>query len=320
MNSRSGIVMKIENSTLYLMTSNGEFVKVRLNKKESLPMIGSEYCGEIIKPSFIRSGIFKYASVASLVLFTLFGGGGAYAYYKPVSTITITINPSIELKSNMWGKVISTNPINEDGKKILEEVSLKNKTVDDALLLVLDQSKKDKFIDDNYVKNNKTVQISVKGKELSLSSFEKKISEDSLSVQIDNNGTIIYDKNLKNENSVSSNNKKEITNTTNEYNNNIDKNSNIDNIIDDNLPAKNEDKEKNQNTNKDSKVDYKNSNADNYDTNIKSDDTTIYKKNNNDYKNPTKSKNNKSSDNSKKSSDKNSNNGHTLENKNKKDK
>ncbi|KZL91231.1 anti-sigma factor domain-containing protein [Clostridium magnum] len=320
MNSRSGIVMKIENSTLYLMTSDGEFVKVRLNKKESLPMIGSEYCGEIIKPSFIRSSIFKYASVASLVLFTLFGGGGAYAYYKPVSTITITINPSIELKSNMWGKVISTNPINEDGKKILEEVSLKNKTVDDALLLVLDQSKKDKFIDDNYVKNNKTVQISVKGKELSLSSFEKKISEDSLSVQIDNNGTIIYNKNLKNENSVSSDNKKEITNTTNEYNNNIDKNSNIDNIIDDNLPAKNEDKQKNQNTNKDSKVDYKNSDADNYDTNIKSDDTTIYKKHNKDYKNPTKSKNNKSSDNSKKNSDKNSNNGHTLENKNKKDK
>lgn len=322
-NTKSGLVMKIEAGTVYLMTGDGEFVKVRLDKKESLPMIGSEYCGEIIRPSFIRSNIFKYASVACLMLFTLFGGGGAYAYSKPVSTITISTNSSIELKSNMWGRVISADPINENGKKILQEISLKNKTVEDALLLVLDQSKKDKFIDDNYVKNNNTVQISIKGKELSLASFKKKISEDTLNVKIDNNGTIIYNKSSKNEDGSSSENKKDTTNTSENHNSYIDKNDSNDNTVDGNLPVKNEDKQKNQkidnNSNKNNEVDYKDSNDINYDTNVKSDDTTIYKKNNNNDINS----NNKNNDTSEESSPKNynaNNNGHYSEGKDKKDK
>lgn len=298
MSTRSGIVMKIENSTLYLMTSEGEFVKVKLNKKNSLPMIGSEYCGEVIRTSFIKTKVFKYASAACLMIFTLFGGSGAYAYYKPVSTITISANPSIELKSNRWGKVISANPINENGKKILQEISLKNKTVDDALLLVLDQSKKDKFIDDNYVKNNNTVQISIKGKEPSLASFEKKINEDTLSVKIDNNGTIIYNKSSKNENSSSSDNKNNDTNTFEKHNNYMDKKNSNDNTVDGNLPVKNEDNQKNQkaedNSNKNNKVDHKNYNDINYDTNNKSDDTKIYQNNsNNGHSSEVKDKKNK---------------------------
>lgn len=311
MSTRSGIVMKIENSTLYIMSSEGEFVKVRLNKKDSLPMIGSKYCGEVIKPSFIKSNFFKYASAACLMIFTLFGGGGAYAYYRPVSTITISANPSIELKSNMWGKVISANPINENGKKILQEISLKNKTVDDALLLVIDQSKKDKFIDDNYVNNNNTVQISIKGKELSLASFEKKISKDVLSVKIDTNGAIVYDKNSKNKNGVSSENKKESGNTSDKHNGNTNNNNSNDSTVDSNLPLKNEDKQKNQTTDdnsiKNNEVDNKDSDNINYDTN----DDTIYK-----------NKNNKYYDASGENGQKNyrANNGHHLKNKDKKNK
>ena len=142
MTNRAGIVMKTEKSTVYLMTSDGEFIKVKLNKKESLPIIGSEYNGAVIEKSFVKNNIFKYASVACLMLFMLLGGGGAYAYYKPVSTVTISINPVIELKSNVLKKVISANSLNGDGKKILQEISLKNMTVDDALSLVLDQAKR----------------------------------------------------------------------------------------------------------------------------------------------------------------------------------
>lgn len=309
MNSRTGIVMKAENNTIYLMTSDGEFVKVKLNKKDSLPMIGSEYCGQIIKPSFIRNNIFKYASVACLMLFTLLGGGGAYAYYKPVSTVTISINPSIELKSNTWGKVISATPINEDGKKILQEISLKNKTVDNALLLILDQSKKDKFIKDNYVNNN-TIQVSIKGKELSLSSFERKLSEDTLAVKIDNNGTIIYNKNLKSKDNPSLENKKDTKNTS-------EKDSNVNK---DNSTVKDDDKQKSDksnSSNKNSKADDTNSNDANYNSNIKSNNDTIHKEKNSSDINSK----NKEEDDSKIINNRNSNNnGHYSENKDKKDK
>lgn len=247
MNTKSGIVMQTTNSTVYLMTSDGEFIKVKLNKKESLPIIGSEYSGVVIKNNSIRNSIFKYASVACLMLFMLLGGGGAYAYYKPVSTVTISINPAIELKSNMWKKVISANPLNGDGKKILQEISLKNKTVDDALSLVVDQAKKDKFIDENYVRNNKTINISIKGKELALSSFENKVSKDSLNVKIDNNGTVIFNKDLKNEGKTSPANI--------QPNNNMDKkdvNNNLVNPSDEMLPEKNSDKQEIHNPNNNS--------------------------------------------------------------------
>jgi hypothetical protein len=329
LNTRSGLVMKIEHGAVYLMTSDGEFVKVRLDKKESLPMIGSEYCGKVIKNTFIKSNIIKYVSVACLMLFTLLGGGGAYAYYKPVSTVTISINPVIELKSNVWKKVISANPLNGDGKRILQEISLKNKTVEDALFLVLDQAKKDKFIDQNYIKNNKTVQISIEGKELNLSSFETKISKDDLSVKIDNNGTIIYNKNSKNESDVSSDNKKNSTNNPEKHNSDIDKNDANHNPINGNLPVKNEDKQKNQDSsntsNKNNKVDNKNDNSTNYNTNDTSNnynDTKVKEKNNDDNIDiNSKSKNDKDNEDHEKSNHKNSNNnGHYSESKDKKDK
>jgi hypothetical protein len=329
-NTRSGLVMKIEHSTVYLMTADGEFVKVRLDKKESLPIIGSEYCGKVIKNTFIKSNIIKYASVACLMLFTLLSGGGAYAYYKPVSTVTISINPVIELKSNVWKKVISANPLNGDGKRILQEISLKNKTVEDALILVLAQAKKDKFINENYNKNNKTVEISIKGKELSLSSFEKKINEDALSVKIDNNGTIIYNKNSKNESGSSSDNIKDNTNNSKKYNTDIDKNDANDtqaNPGNGNLPVKNENTQKNQdsnnNSNKNNKVNNKNDNSTNYNSNDKSNnynDTKVKEKNNDDTIDITsKNKNDRNDEDSEKNNHKNSNNnGHYSESKDKK--
>lgn len=313
MNTRSGIVMKIQHSTVYLMTSDGEFVKVRLDKKKPLPMIGSEYSGKVIKNTFIKSDIIKYASVACLMLFTLLGGGGAYAYYKPVSTVTISINPVIELKSNVWKKVISSSPLNGDGKRILQEISLKNKTVEDALFLVLDQAKKDKFIDENYIKTN-TVQISIKGKELNLSSFENKTNKDSLSVKIDNNGTIIYNKISKYESDLSSGNKKN-TNNSEKHTSDIDKND-----ANGNLPVKNEDKQKNQDSsstsNKNNKVENKNGNSNSYN------DTKVNEKNNDDnIHTNSKGKNKKDNEELEKNNHNSSNNnGHYSENKDKKDK
>ena len=225
MNTKSGLVMKIEKNIAYIMTSNGEFIKVKINKNTSSPMIGSEYCGEVLKNTFIKSNIVKYASVACLMLCIILSGGGAYAYYNPVSTVTISINPAIELKSNIWNKVIYANPLNGDGEKILKEISLKNKTVDDALVLVIDQSKKDKFIDENYIKSNKIVDISIKGKELSLPALKSRIINDNLSVNIANNGVTIFNKNSKNENKVSPSNIKNNMNNQ-EVNSNVSNSNN----------------------------------------------------------------------------------------------
>ena len=69
--------------------------------------------------------ILRYALVAVCLLLLL--GTGSYSVYrKPVSYISIDVNPSIELGINRFGKVVSAEAYNEDGQNILQHVSVKN--------------------------------------------------------------------------------------------------------------------------------------------------------------------------------------------------
>lgn len=67
----------------------------------------------------------RYA-LAVLCLFLLLGTGGYSVYRKPVSYISIDVNPSIELGINRFGRVVSADAYNEDGQDILQHVSLEN--------------------------------------------------------------------------------------------------------------------------------------------------------------------------------------------------
>lgn len=69
--------------------------------------------------------VLRYALVAASLLLLL--GTGSYSVYrKPVSYISIDVNPSIELGINRFGKVVSAEAYNEDGQNILQHVSVKN--------------------------------------------------------------------------------------------------------------------------------------------------------------------------------------------------
>lgn len=69
--------------------------------------------------------ILRYAFVAACLL--LLAGTGSYSVYrKPVSYISIDVNPSIELGINCFGKVVSAEAYNEDGQNVLQHVSVKN--------------------------------------------------------------------------------------------------------------------------------------------------------------------------------------------------
>lgn len=65
-------------------------------------------------------------ALAVICLFLLVGTGGYSVYTKPVSYISVDVNPSIELNINQFGKVVSVEAYNEDGRRITEQVSLKN--------------------------------------------------------------------------------------------------------------------------------------------------------------------------------------------------
>ena len=69
--------------------------------------------------------VLRYA-LAAICVFLLAGAGSYSVYSKPVSYISIDINPSIELGINRFDKVVSAKGYNQDGQDILQHVPLKN--------------------------------------------------------------------------------------------------------------------------------------------------------------------------------------------------
>lgn len=271
MNIKNGLVMEIQGSDAYIMTSSGEFLKVKIDKNKALPNVGGEYSSRILTNPFIGISKFKYAVAACVLFFMLSLGGGTYAYYTPTSTVTININPSIEFKLNRWSRVLTSSPLNSDGEKVLLEIKAKNKSIDDVLIMVINQAKQDKYINENYINMGKTVTINIVGKEVGLSSLEKELSKDNINVKIDSNGKNIYNKNNKKPDNVSpKNNNDKNTNVSTNANSGVNKsaidksNFNTTNKVLGNTGESNNnsnDKHNNSSGNDDNKIGNNNSNS-----------------------------------------------------------
>lgn len=83
--------------------------ELKNNTKEFLCQKTKEYR----KNLFIS---YKQAAVIMVCfLFVILGQKVYSAYFTPVSTISIDVNPSIELDINQFGKVIDVKSYNEDG-------------------------------------------------------------------------------------------------------------------------------------------------------------------------------------------------------------
>ncbi len=63
----------------------------------------------------------------AVICVCIFAGAGGYSVYsRPVSYISIDVNPSIELAVNRFDRVVSVTGYNADGQDILQHVPLKN--------------------------------------------------------------------------------------------------------------------------------------------------------------------------------------------------
>lgn len=174
--------MQADKNHAVIMTNTGEFLKLKVS--ETFPKPGEIYTGELAK----STPFYKYALTAATLTFLLLFGSTAYAYYSPVASVTVNINPSIKLDLNRWNKIIKSTPLNEDGKKVLSELNIKNKNLNDALASIVDQAKKDNFINKAYIEKGKTITINIDSskplKNLKLSDFEEHIKSDNLNMKI----------------------------------------------------------------------------------------------------------------------------------------
>lgn len=179
--TKTGIVTQVNKNVVYLMTSSGEFVKVRA--RGAAPGIGEIYSGE----PYIERKIFRLPAIAAAMLSFIILSSGLYTYYTPVAAITIDINPSVKLHINRWNKIIKAAPLNEDGEKILLNLSLANKSPEEGLELIVAQAEKDNFINEEYKASDKIISVHVveqKEDQVNLSGFQAAVEKQNLKVAI----------------------------------------------------------------------------------------------------------------------------------------
>jgi hypothetical protein len=201
MSKKEGIVVSVSGKYANLLTPHGEFIKVSCRGKK--PSIGEIFQGYEVSNNIFHFNT-KGLAAAACIMFILTIGGGAKAYYSPVATVLVSINPHIELKVNFLNKIISSKALNDDGSKILSEVKIKNVNINEGLEIIIDQSKKDKFIDDNYIKT-KTISVDIDGKSIDISKFKSNIQSSNLSIKIQSNGDVILNKNINSKSNGSAN-------------------------------------------------------------------------------------------------------------------
>lgn len=233
MKNSTGIVMQHNKKNAFIMTNTGEFLKVKVNKE--MPNIGEVYTGEVVK----EMPIYKYAATAASLALVLLFGSAAYAYNTPVASMVIDINPSIKLDVNRWDRIIKSVPLNNDGEKVLESLNIKNKQLNEGLNLIIDEAKKDNYINSNYIESGKVITLSIENNKLNkhydLSKFEDYVKENKLVVEVKDEKTDNKNSTDKNR-SKSSNGKADVSdkksgeikdnNSSNPGNDNTSKNNN----------------------------------------------------------------------------------------------
>ncbi|MFL0267308.1 anti-sigma factor domain-containing protein [Candidatus Clostridium radicumherbarum] len=246
MSSNTGIVMQLNKNHACVMTSSGEFLKLKISKTP--PKVGEVYTGQIVKDI----PFYKYAITAATLTFIVLCSSTAYAYYTPVASVVVDINPSIKLDLNRWNRIIKATPLNEDGKKVLSELKVQNKSLNDGLNTLVLQAKKDNFINGDKSNNANTVNIDIDSSrsinDFNISQFEEKAKSDNIKLNITTSS--INKTNDKSQNSDQKKPKfKETENNQNGNGNNKDRDTNKQNNNNNNNNNGNSNKNKNKNIN-----------------------------------------------------------------------
>ena len=79
----------------------------------------------------------RYAAAAAACLLIMLTISGCRIYATPVATISLDVNPSLELSVNRFDRVIAATAFNEDAHAILSSTKLKHMHYQDALELLL---------------------------------------------------------------------------------------------------------------------------------------------------------------------------------------
>lgn len=98
----------------------------------------------------------RTAAAIAACMVAVFVGVGAYAYAAPTAYVQLDMNPSVEMQVNRFDTVVKVEALNDDGKQLLDEVSVTGEPYAEA---VSDITESDAFLE--YVDEESYLEISV---------------------------------------------------------------------------------------------------------------------------------------------------------------
>lgn len=131
----------------------------------------------------------RYAMAISACLFLMIVGFGTY--YVPVNDIYLDVNPSIEIKTNMFDRVIVVNAKNDDGVSITNSIDIKNKNIEVAVDDIMNEMISQGYINSELKDNAILISVNAKSEEQAKKisdsideSVNKKLSEKNISAVV----------------------------------------------------------------------------------------------------------------------------------------
>ena len=183
---KAGKIINIEKNKVYIITANKEFAT--LEKHTADPKIGELYAGE----EFKKAVMWKYFLVAICILLLIISIRKLYLDNKYNFSVIVDMNCSIKMEVTGSNKVKKVEGINSKGYKIKELIPLENKSLSEALHMILDESINQKYLTKAHADDGLKISIFISGNKantpIDLSDFQKYAGTHNFKVFINNNG------------------------------------------------------------------------------------------------------------------------------------
>lgn len=96
-----------------------------------------------------RASYGRLAAVMACLMIFIIGGGGYFLYFIPVSSISVDVNPSIELGINRFDRVVTVDTFNDDGDNIMSSLNVRFMDYRDAMDKILNQESEEAYLSED---------------------------------------------------------------------------------------------------------------------------------------------------------------------------
>ncbi len=144
-----GILLEKSGRQAVVITPKGEFLRLRAGRDWQ---VGGEvtFIRDNVYIPAPRRGWFNYLATAAVIGALALGitlYSGVVPVEAAVATVTVDINPSVQLEVSARGNVVSATALNAEGEKILAAVDFKKQPVDEVVAALTDAAIQGGYLD-----------------------------------------------------------------------------------------------------------------------------------------------------------------------------